>query len=229
MKILHQTTAIALLTMASLTSGHAAGAAIYTENFNRYTPTPSSDFQIDTNLKLSAYGDVTAWTKFGTNALHAVDRGGNDWAMMLFDRNWILMNSAIAANASGTSYTVSFDIAAAVYKGRQQRSVAGDTLRFEVINSLDAVIASFDYATPAWTGNALNPFVPSSFTYMGNGSGDVRLRISDPLINDHFGGAIDNLAFSLTNNTVPEPTTGLLLLGGLSAIALMRRRSSRQV
>lgn len=229
MKSLQKATAAATLAVASLISNHAAAAPIYTENFNAYTWGWDSR-QVDTGLLIGSSGSLPNWTPLGGNAVHAVDRGASNWAIMFVDANEILMNSGIAANARGTSYTVSFDVAPAVYALKHQATATGDKIHFEMVNSLNAVVASFDYATPAWTGSAVNPFLPASFSYIGNGSGDVRLRIADLQFNGRFAGSVDNVKIGVTGDSsdVPEPATALLMLGGLCGISLVRRRAKGQ-
>jgi hypothetical protein len=227
MKSLHKAAAGATLALLSLLSSQATAAPIYSDNFNAYTFGRDS-IQVDTGLRIGAWGSLPNWTPLGGNAIHAVDRGASNWAIMFIDANEILMNSGVAANTRGTSYTVSFDVAPAVYAIAQQKTAAGDKIHFEMLNSLNTVVASFDYATPAWTGSADNPFRPASFSYVGNGSGDVRLRIADLQFNGHFAGSVDNVKIGVTGDTsdVPEPATALLMLGGLCGLGLARRRAA---
>ena len=74
----------------------------------------------------------------------------------------------------------------------------------------------------AWAGDIT--LVADSFEYVGDGSGDVRLRIGPSAFNSgRFGGTIDNISVS---NTVPEPST--LILAALALIGLAGCRWRRR-
>lgn len=224
-KLRFATITTALVT-ASLTSISASAAPLFSENFNAYS-TANFGQQLSTNLRLGAWGDVPGWSKSGINVVHAVERAASDWAVMFYDTNTITSNVAFAANANGAKYNVSFDVAAAAYQHIGQATGVGDVLRFDLLNSVNAVVASFDYSAPSWTGNATNPFQQASFDYIGNGTGDVRLRISDVQNNNRFAGAVDNLSVSAAAN-VPEPASALLLMAGLAGLGLARRRTANR-
>lgn len=221
-------TQIALALMV-LISAHAAATPIVGEDFNQYL-TSNYGVQADTGLKLGAWGDLPNWSKSGIHSIHAVERSTGNWAVMLYDTNAITMNAGAAANTAGATYQVSFDAAAAVYAAGYQSTNAGGQIHFDVINSVNTTVASFDYAPGAWTGSSENPFHAASFNYVGDGSGDVRLRIVDSQNDGRFAGAIDNLQVNSVNvsNNVPEPASFALLLGGLSAIGIARRKSKQR-
>lgn len=212
-------TVFCALAASVLCVGVAAAAPIYQSNFNTYAGSAASA-QADTGLLINAFGSVSGWNGAGMNALHAVQRQAGDWAIMLYDTNVITMSSGIAANSAGSTYKVAFDGAAGSYNNRAQASIAGDTMRFEIINVANQVLASYTYLTPAWTSSATNAFVAASFEYVGNGSGAVRLRVSDTLQNGRFGGAFDNVSVS----AVPEPASVLLMMVGLAGLAAAQRK-----
>ncbi len=136
--------------------------------------------------------------------------------------NILTQSTGIAANNLGTEYLVSFDAAPTVWSNVLEATAAGDAVLIELLRSNNSVLTSFTQAPGTWSGTQ-NSFNPYSFSYTGDGSGSVRLRLSgSPASNGHFGGAIDNLAVSST----PEPTRALLLLTGVLALALTRRRAT---
>src|SRR5262249_13710000 len=54
-----------------------------------------------------------------------------------------------------------------------------------------ATIASPTYTPATWAG--VETLVPGTVSYTGNGNGNVTLRLADNLVDNRFGGAIDNL------------------------------------
>lgn len=213
--------------LAATICAPAAATTIFSDTFNSYTGSASSA-QSGTGLAVKAFGSLSSWTGSGVNAIHAVDRGASNWAIMFYggngpaDTNAITMNTAVAANTLGQVYTVSFQGAAATYASSGQGNFAGDVLRFDVLNSINALVSTYTYDPADWTNAAVNPFTAGSFSYTGNGSGNVRLKVYAVSAAGHFGGAIDNLSI----DTVPEPA--MLGLFGLGAIGLgLSRRRHR--
>jgi hypothetical protein len=183
-------------------------------------------------LTVEAYGVLANWNATGEHAVHAVDRSGSgDWAVMLYGSdsaqtaNVISLASLVSANDAGKEYTVSFQGAAADYSSSSQGNEAGDTLEFDVLRSDGSTLYSYSYQPAYWTDASVNPFTDASFTYTGDGSGNVGLSITAVTGGDgHFGGAVDNL----TIESVPEPTTWALMVMGLAAIGGgLRRRFDR--
>ncbi|MFC3711155.1 PEP-CTERM sorting domain-containing protein [Sphingoaurantiacus capsulatus] len=208
----------------------AQAAVIFTDNFNSYANGGATSAQAGTGLTVQAFGDLAGWTKSGVNSLHAVNRNGaSDWGLMLFGShnaspgNAILMNSAIAANSLGVNYSVDFEGAAASYNNGAQGNQNGDVLLFEMLNGVNAVVASYVYDPANWTGAANNPFTAGGFSYVGNGTGDVRLRIIAQSAPGRFGGAIDNLSIS-GEDPAPVSEPAMLALFGLGALGLGLRR-----
>lgn len=71
-----------------------------------------------------------------------------------------------------------------------------DGVQIEVLRANDSVLTTFTFQPGAWSAEpgAQDSFLPGFFSYTGDGTGNVRLRIStDPANQDRFGGAIDNI------------------------------------
>jgi len=173
---------------------------LFAENFKHYSGIRNGT-QFQSGLNVACNGNVAGWTRTGTNAMHAVDRATPagesnppDWAIMIWQDNWIT-SRAFAANAAGHAYRVNFEASAAVYAGTNpdQATQVGDALLIEVLRADNSVLAKHTQAPGAWTGKMA--FTAASFSYTGDGSGNVRLRIgpAGPLTSGRFQGAIDNL------------------------------------
>ena len=176
------------------------GTSIFAENFNSYSGTQNAA-QWQSGLKVAHSGSVKGWTKTGEHTMHAVDRANRaaqsnpqNWAVMIWQDN-VITSGPIAANASGQVYRVDFEASAAVYAAThpQQATQAGDVLLIEVLRGDDHVLASHKHSPGAWTGT--RAFAADGFQYIGDGSGDVRLRIkpAGPQTSGRFHGAIDNI------------------------------------
>lgn len=218
---------VAAIMAASLSSAKAA--TILTENFNSYSGNQNAN-QADTGLPVAFGGNVPGWSHAGTNALHAVDQGGGNWAIMFYANNTITLASGIVANTLGSSYVVSFDYGTATY-GSTQQTNASDGLVVEVLRADNSILAQQSYLPGAWgPGNFdLQAGLQGNLNYIGDGSGDVHLQIST--VNpgaDRFGGSIDNVSVS-DASSAPEPggfTSLGLGLAGLTLLGLLRRRAS---
>ena len=143
------------------------------------------------------YGkDLPGWTKSGTNALHALDRGAGNSALQFYDTNSVVMNTGVAANTSGQAYVVQFTGGPTVWNSCAQASDANSGLIFELLRADNTVVATHTWLPGAWTGS--QPLNPQSFTYTGDGTGNVRLRIRDNLNDGLFGGTVDDLGIFAT-------------------------------
>lgn len=124
---------------------------------------------------------------------------------------------------------MSYQISPAVYQTSGQATTLNDSLLVSVLNPNGDVVASTSAAPGAWAGT--ENFQQQYFSYIGDGSGDVRLQITsgDPDAGT-FAGAIDNIAFwSSVPTPVPEPSTfGLAGIGALGLAWKLRRRPAKQ-
>ena len=134
---------------------------------------------------------------------------------MFYSDNTVTLNSAIAANSSGKSYTVSFDAGPSVYEIISQATQAGDGLVVSVLRGDNSVLASYTALPGAWvTGPNAQNLRPFSFNYTGDGSGDVRIKIAtNNSGSGRFGGALDNLQVAPTSQAIPN-AVGIQITAG---------------
>lgn len=221
-----KTSALFLLLMAAASS--VKGSVIFSENFNSYSSS-SLGSQASTGLTVYHSGTVAGWSNAGLHTAHAVLRSSGDYALQLFagaslngitSPNVLTHLTSIDANAFGTEYLVTFDAAPTVWSNPNEATDSGDGIFIEILRSDDTVLSSYIKQPGAWTGTQ-NSFSPGSFSYFGDGTGNVRIRLSEsPTLTGHFGGAIDNLVVS----SVPEPSRTLFILSGAFLLAMFRAR-----
>ena len=176
---------------------HGAGGEIFIESFGGYQG-DQNETQFKTGLNVAHDGKVPNWTGAGAGVMHGLDRsfkGGevtpSDWAVMIFEDN-VITSAEIDANAIGTTYRIAFEASPAVYAQELQATQATDAMLIEVLRNDGSVLKSFKHAPGAWMGET--EFTASGFDFKGDGSGNVRLRISadGSVKNGRFAGAIDN-------------------------------------
>jgi hypothetical protein len=208
---------------------HSGATVLLTENFNGFTA-PGGNFnggQFESSLAVAFSGSLPNWSGTGGGVVHAVDIANvfpviddpRDFAVMIWQDNVITLNLDIpGSNALGSPYEVSFSASPAVYQAPSQQTSLTDGLLIEVLRSDNSVLASHTHNPGAWAGT-IN-LTAANFSYLGDGTGDVRLRVGPSAFNSgRFGGAIDNLSLS----QVPEPSALLLVLGGLGLFSRRRR------
>lgn len=226
----HPLTLLACGILACLAQQSGA-TVLMTENFNGFTA-PSGNFnggQFQSGLAVAYSGSVPNWSGTGGGVVHAVDVANvfpviddpRDFAVMIWQDNVITLNAGIpGSNVSGSSYDVSFSASPAVYQAPSQQTSVADGLRIELLRADNSVLAFHTHLPGAWAGT-IN-LSAASFSYVGDGTGDVRLRVGPSAFNSgRFGGAIDNL----TLTQVPEP--GALTLLALPVLGLLARRKRR--
>lgn len=177
--------------------------SIYVERFNDCTA-PDGNFnggQFESNLPVVFAAESPGWESEGVNAIHAVDTANvfpdidvpRDFVVMIWQDNVITQVEPIpGSNAAGVAYDVRFDASPAVYQAGSQQTSEEDGLLIEILRNDDSVLTDFIHEPGAWEGDIA--LVPGGFTYTGDGSGDVRIRIGPSNPNSgRFGGAIDNI------------------------------------
>jgi hypothetical protein len=226
--------------MAALVFSSQANAALLLGfDFNNITSSSISTTQYQTGNPLVYNATFADWSKSGFNATHAIQLSGavhggaGDYAIMIYGDNTLTQQTAFAANDLGQTYYVSYDIGPTVYADPNQATQAGDTFLVSLLRNNDSVLASNSVAPGAWAG--VQTFNQAYFSYVGDGSGPLRIKLESGNTLTRFAGAIDNVSFwdsQPVPSNVPEPgqvAASLLLLAGIGGyVFLKRRRTAKQ-
>ena len=176
----------------------AAPTVVFSENFNS-TNMGTTGAQAHTGLTVGYFSSVTGWTSSGLNAMRSVNRvlgaGTNIAAAIPYD-NQIIQSTGIAANTSGVTYTMFFEVGPSVWSTASEATNATDGLVVSLVRANNTVLATSTQLAGAWnaTASAQSAMTSRAFSYVGDGSGLVRIKVS--AINPtapRFGGAIDNI------------------------------------
>jgi len=108
------------------------------------------------------------------------------------NQNIFTQKKGFAANDKGHTYTVTFDVGPAVYQALSQTTAAKDQIAVELLRT-DATVLKKHLVRPGkWEGKTF--FANRRFSYVGDGSGPLRFRISPVYTSGtRFYGAIDSL------------------------------------
>ncbi len=208
--IINARCALATGIVFALSSG-AHSQSIFTADFDDFTSGNFNGGQFETDWDLGVGGNLPGWNKSGGGTVHIIDHANQtgdlvnprNFAVMIWENNVITQDVATAvSNEIGTEYVVEFLASPAVYQAGNQQTSAADGLLIELLNSSDEVVAAYIHLPGAWAGNTI--LLPDSFTYTGDGTGDVRFRVGPSNFNSgRFGGAIDNLVLAPATFALP--------------------------
>lgn len=215
-------------------TGHrcALGGVLVSLDFNDITSASISTTQYQTGNWLVYNSTFGGWNRSGFNAAHAlqltgtVQGGAGDYALMIYGDNVATQKTGFSANTSGTTYYVSYLIGPTVYSTPSQATQAGDTFRVNLLRGDNTILASNEVAPGAWAG--AQTFSQQYFSYVGDGSGPVRMQLLSGNTLTRFAGAIDNVAIWDTV-PVPEPATCVTALAALAGGGHVVRRSRKRV
>jgi len=220
-----------LAVMALLAVGwkHQVPASVLASfNFDDITSASVSTLQSNTGNWLVYNSTYSSFDRSGFNAIHAIQLSGSvqggagDYAVMIYGDNVVTQKNGFAANNLGKTYYVSFDIGPTVYSLLSQATQAGDTFRINLLRADNSLLQTVDITPGAWAG--VQTFNRSYFSYVGDGTGDVRLQLMSGNTLTRFAGAVDNMSFWDTT-PVPEPSVLSLLAVGFGV--LFRRSRKR--
>ena len=194
-----------------LNSGAAANFTdnYFTDNFSSFSGGSFNGGQYQSGLIVAFGGNLAGWSKEGFKSVHVVDRanreadvpsgstlpcGSAKFSVMIYMSDVITQSAGVSgSNLPGTVYAVSFDAGPAVYQQAQQATSATDGILFEVLRTDNSVLATYTHLSGSWSGYPA--LTAGSFEYIGDGRGDVRLRISSSApSNGRFAGCIDKVS-----------------------------------
>jgi hypothetical protein len=229
-----------LWSVALLVISIPANAALLMQfDFNNITSSSISTTQYQTGNRLVYNATFADWTKGGFNATHAIQLSGavhggaGDYAIMIYGNNVLTQQTAFAANELGQAYYVSYDIGPTVYSTSHQATLAGDTFLVSLLRNDNTVLTSNSVAPGAWSG--VQTFNQAYFSYVGDGSGPLRIKLESGNTLTRFAGAIDNMAFWNSQpvpSPVPEPSqvaASLVMLAGIGVYVFFKRRKPATV
>jgi hypothetical protein len=184
--------------------------------------------QVTTTHDVGVFGTLAGWSNAGAGTIHAVDThniwtGGvvssnpPNWGIMIWQDNVITQTAGTpGSNESGVGYSIDFLAAGAVYEqAGQVNDGTTDGLRIEVLRaSDDAVLHTFDHITAPPVGLGNLGLLPGNFTYTGDGSGDIKLRVGPMNAGQgRFQGTIDDLQLTLAGSVSGPEITSITEIG----------------
>ena len=118
--------------------------------------------------------------------------------------NVLTVEQPIAANEKNTQYELSFNAGPTVWVGASQRTTAADGLQIDLLREDGTVLVGFLHKPGPWSGTKdAQKLKAARFTYVGDGSGGIRIRITSATPgSSKFGGAIDDLRISAGKRTL---------------------------
>ena len=120
------------------------------------------------------------------------------------DANSLTLEKSIAANEKGRAYELSFEAGPSVWAGASQATTEANGLQVDLLRDDGSVLRAFRHQPGAWSGKKdAQKLKRVRFTYTGDGSGGVRLRLSTSTPgSSKFGGAIDDISVRQGKRTI---------------------------
>jgi len=195
-----------------------------TNNMNSITNGIFNGAQFQSNLVVAFNANLGGWNKGGGGSVHIVDIantiGGTNtpnYVVMLWVDNVITQTNAVSnSNILNTQYTINYKAGPAVYQNPSQATgdTTSDGIVFEILRTNNTILATKTHYPGAWAGYPT--LTPSSFTYTGDGSGDIRVRIRTlSSSTQRFGGCVDDVVISRPDISTATDTYVSDISGGI--------------
>jgi alpha-tubulin suppressor-like RCC1 family protein len=172
------------------TGAVAVDPPLFNESFTEIT-SPNIGSQCGTGKRVYAFSTFAGWTATGGHWAHGVEYAPGRIAATFIDQGEQVLNGSVEANQQGTAYRVDFLAGPTVWEICGQATAPGDGVIIDVLRQDNTVLASITHHPAAWS--TTEPLSPAGFTYVGDGTGPIRLRFRDNLVNERFGGAVTDL------------------------------------
>ncbi len=110
--------------------------------------------------------------------------------------NVLMLDALIDANEQGTEYELSFFAGPTTWAATSQCTTAADGLQIDLLREDGSVLAGFRHDPGSWLQSQdAQRLSPARFTYTGDGTGGMRVRITCATPGSpRFGGALDDLS-----------------------------------
>ncbi len=117
------------------------------------------------------------------------------------EANVLTLVDGLAANAEGVHYSLRFLAGPTVWAAASQATLAGDGLQIDLLRADGTSVAGFRHYPEPWgRTKESQTLTPAQFSYTGDGSGPISIRITSANHgNSRFGGAIDDLVIHETS------------------------------
>ncbi|MDA1229184.1 MAG: PSD1 and planctomycete cytochrome C domain-containing protein [Planctomycetota bacterium] len=116
--------------------------------------------------------------------------------------NALVSRDSFAINARDQVYSIRLAVSPTVWEHPAQATSVADGIRIRLVRPDDSVAQQFSAQPGSWhEAGSQAKFVPFEFKYVGDGSGDLRIRLESLKHEGRFGGAIDDLSIHAANGT----------------------------
>lgn len=117
--------------------------------------------------------------------------------------NALVSRDPFPINARGEVYTLRMSVAPTVWELPTQATMADDGIRIRLVKPDNSVAQQFVARPGGWqAADSKNKFVSFEFKYVGDGSGDLRIRLDSLKHEERFGGVIDDLSLRAADGTL---------------------------
>lgn len=130
---------------------------------------------------------------------HQAQRG----AILSQSGNALFSHDAFPVNVQDEVYTLRIAVSPTVWALATQATSAEDGIRIRLVKPDNSVAHQFIAQPGSWQeAGTQTKFVPFEFTYVGDGGGDLRIRLDSLKHQERFGGALDDLSIHAADGTV---------------------------
>jgi hypothetical protein len=116
--------------------------------------------------------------------------------------NALVSRDAVAINARDQVYSIRLTVSPTVWELPGQATSVDDGIRIRLVRPDDSVAHQFGAKPGSWqAAGSQTKLIPFEFEYVGDGSGDLKVRLESLRHDGRFGGAIDDLSIRAADGT----------------------------